>query len=858
MAGKDLITRILIRAKDETAGVFGSLQSRIKAVGLLIAGYFTARTFSDAVESAADFEAAMSRVEAASGASASELQKLRTAADEAGTTTKFTATEAAGALETLAKSGLSAGDAVKALPAVLQLAQAGGVDLGQAAEFVTKAVNGMGLSFEDAGRVADVLAAGANASNTSVEGLAQALSFAAPVAHSLGLSLEETVAIIGKFADAGIDASRAGTALNSILSQFSDPASRFRQELGAAGITTNDFGKALRQLAAAGPAGQKAVLAVGQEAGPALRALLNQGIGALDDLTAKLDNAKGSAAATAATMTNNLQGAVTGLGSAWDALRRTVVEPLLDPIKEQVIALTGRLRDLVTSGVAAQVGEALAAGFRTAAKFLGEFLDKFDGEALVAKLKSFAADAGATLTSIGEKAKAAGDVANLFIGVMRAGFDSLLSVIYKIAEAFSGVASNIVAGASFIAEGLSRISFGSLSEKFRRAAAKMRETSGALWAVSEEFARRSGKAFDDAVAGAEQAQAGWRGLTGQVEEGAAAMREAAPAVAEVGQAATLTADQLDALGEGAEFVDGKVRQVTAAAREAAPAVQAMGDGADEARLNLEQAFKTLNVTSTATLLDTAAKAKAAFDTIRASGTASAADIRKAFEAYAEKAIEANGGVASEALKVEAAINGIALGADKAGDALVGALKPAADEAERLVRNLDDVEAATSRAQSSTGPSGRATSAPAGPDFSAGNNLGTRLGLANFMASAGLDFDTAFQLAKQFVNEDGKVPFFNPPGVKPGETLSVAALRVAQKEVEKQVKARQREADGTAGRSVFAPRTSPGSGDSPTPAPSRSVTVNINLDGRGRVPVVVASERDAQNLLSVLKDLEARS
>lgn len=856
MAGKDLITRILIRAKDETAGVFGSLQKRIVAIGTLIAGYFTARTFGDAIESASDFEAAMSRVEAASGASAAELAQLRTAADEAGTTTKFTATEAAGALETLAKSGLSAGDAVKALPAVLQLAQAGGVELGQSAEFITKAVNGMGLSFDEAGRVADVLAAGANASNTSVEGLAQALSYAAPVANSLGLSLEETAAIVGKFADAGIDASRAGTALNSILSQFSDPASKFRKELGEAGITTNDFGKALHQLAAAGPAGQKAVLAVGQEAGPALRALLNQGIGALDELTAKLENAKGSAAATAATMTNNLQGAVTGLSSAWDALRRAVVDPLLEPIKDQVVALTDRLRGLVTSGVAGQVGEALRAGFETATKVLAGFLDKFDGDALVARLKRFAADAGDTLTSIGEKAKTAGDLASTAFGVMKAGVDTVLAALYKLAAVGASVWASILDGLAKINDGISKVSFGAVSARFAEAAREVRIAADGMRGVSVEFGKSAAQALAAAAEGAEIAARGWQALTGQVDAAADAMGKAAPAAAEVGQAATLTADQLDALGEGAEFVDGQVRKVTAAAREAAPAVKAMGDGADEARLKLEQAFKTLNVTSSATLADTAAKAKAAYETIKASGKASADDIRKAFEAYAEKAIEGNRGVVSESLKVEASLRGVTLEAGKAGGALIGALQPAADEARRLVREIDGVQQSINRVgliKHRDRPD-LADTAPAAGDvpFSAGNALGTRLGIANFMAQAGLDFDTAFQLSKQFTDQNGNVPYFNPPGVRSGETISMAALRVAAEVIEKQVAQRKREADGTAGRVFGRP------GDPPGPAPGRSVTVNINVEGKGRFPVVVADERSAQTLMTALKRLEERS
>ena len=275
-------------------------------VASAIAGYFGISAFVGAVKGAADLEAKLSEVKAVSGATAEEMKLLRKAAEDAGAATKFTATEGADALGNLTRAGLSARDAIAALPAVLQLAQAGGIGLAEASEYITKTVMGMGLAFTDAGRVADVLAAGANASNTSVTGLAQALSYAAPVAKSLGLDLEFTVAVIGKFADAGIDASRAGTALNAILSQFKDPASRFRQELAATGIITGNFEQALRQLAKAGPEGQRAILAVGTEAGPALTALLNQGIGALDALKGKLDEARGSAAATAATMEENL------------------------------------------------------------------------------------------------------------------------------------------------------------------------------------------------------------------------------------------------------------------------------------------------------------------------------------------------------------------------------------------------------------------------------------------------------------------------------------------------------------------------------------------------------------------------
>ena len=221
--------QILINAKDEASAVFGRLQTKVAAVAVAIAGYFGIQLFKDAVQSAADFEAAMSRVEAATGASGKELEALKKAASDAGANTQFTASQAANALENLAKAGLNSTQSVQALNPVLSLAAAADVELATAAEYVTKAVMGMGLSFDDAARVADVLALGANASNSSVTSLSQALSYAAPIAQTVGLTLEETTAIMGKLADAGIDASRSGTSLANILAQFPTHPARSRK-----------------------------------------------------------------------------------------------------------------------------------------------------------------------------------------------------------------------------------------------------------------------------------------------------------------------------------------------------------------------------------------------------------------------------------------------------------------------------------------------------------------------------------------------------------------------------------------------------------------------------------------------------
>lgn len=685
------VTRIIIAAKDEASAVFGSLQTKVAGVAAAIGGYFAGKfIFGDAIGSARDFERAMSSVQAASGATGEDLKTLRTAAEQAGTTTRYSSVEAAGALETLSKSGLSASQSVQALPAVLALAQAGGIELGAAADFVTKAVNGMGLSFGEAGRVADVLAQGANASSTSVDGLAGALSYAAPLAKSLGLSLEQTVAIIGKFADAGIDASRAGTALNSILAQFSDPASRFRRELADAGITTSDFDQALRQLAAAGPSGQRAINAVGQEAGPALRALLNQGMGALDELRGKLESSAGSAKAFGEVVSNNLDGAVKGLGSAWDATIIKLGTPVLDTLKGQVNAIAARLQEFVANGTATRFGESIRAAFESAGTWVAEFFGKIDFTTLATGLQAFAARAGEYFAIIGQRATQASAALQTAWGVMSAGVNAVMGALFKVAEAFSGVVSNILSGVALLNEGLARVTFGGVSERFRTMAEEIRTHAGAMWAVSEEFAQRSSAAFDGVVNGAETARAGWAKLTTGAQESATA---ATAAMQQVAEQAGITADQLDALGANAEVSAGKVVQAGEVSAQAANGMSKLADGAKSAAdkvrdaaasaEQIESAFKRLGVTSSAELQRTARNAQRDFEMIRDSGTASTRDIQSAFAAYAEKAIAANNGVADAAIRAQAAQLGLSVEADSSGRIVVRSMQEAAAATQRV-------------------------------------------------------------------------------------------------------------------------------------------------------------------------------
>ena len=689
---------ILINAKDNASSVFSSLEGKVAAVGTAIAAYFGVSAFVGVVEGAADLEAGMSRVQAATGASAEEMAKLRKAAEDAGANTKFTSTEAAAALENLAKAGLSANDSIAALPAVLQLAQAGDIELATASEFVTKAVMGMGLAFTDAGRVADVLAMGANATNTSVTGLAEALSYAAPVAQSMGLSLESTVAIIGKFADAGIDASRAGTALNSILSQFADPASKFREELGAASITTGNFEDALHQLAAAGPAGSKAINAVGQEAGPALRALLNQGMGALDDLTGKLKNAEGSAAAAAKVMSDNLNGSLNGLSSAWDTLKNSLGTPVLPVLKDGVDQLAGALKSAVEDGTIGKFGEAIATAFQVGIKWAKEFIGQVDFNQLTTDLSAFADRAGEVFDQVGEYATNAGNSVKLAYGVMSAGVNTVLTAIYGIGSVFAEVASGIMAGVAKLRDGMAAITFGDLSKSFSLAADDARNAAQGFGDAAQAMRDKASQSFDDVASAAQTARNGFAGLVGAVEDAAPAADTASKAIADMASQieaagkkteaaksatdskaesdkaaaqaiATLRAEYADLVAKGdLQAAAVKITEINKALAGTPAAAKNAGQSAQDAALKIQAAFDALGVTSSAALAETATKAQAAYEVIKTSGTSTARDIGEAFKVAADKAIAANNGIAPSWVAAEAATRGYKVEVDAAGKA----------------------------------------------------------------------------------------------------------------------------------------------------------------------------------------------
>ena len=168
-----------------------------------------------AVKTAADFDTAMSQVAAVSGATGSDLDALRDKAREMGSKTKFSASEAAEAMNYMAMAGWKTEDMLSGIEGIMNLAAASGEDLATTSDIVTDALTAFGLTAADSGHFADILAAASSNANTNVSMMGETFKYCAPIAGALGFSAEDTAEAIGLMANAGIKSTQAGTALHA-------------------------------------------------------------------------------------------------------------------------------------------------------------------------------------------------------------------------------------------------------------------------------------------------------------------------------------------------------------------------------------------------------------------------------------------------------------------------------------------------------------------------------------------------------------------------------------------------------------------------------------------------------------------
>ena len=299
-----------------------------------------------AVKTAADFDSAMSRVAAVSGATGADLDALRDKAREMGEKTKFSASEAAEAMNYMAMAGWKTEDMLSGIEGVMNLAAASGEDLATTSDIVTDALTAFGLSAADSGHFADILAAASSNANTNVSMMGETFKYCAPIAGALGFSAEDTAEAIGLMANAGIKSSQAGTALRTIMNNLSGDVKICGSAIGEVTVATTNADGSMRDLsdiladcreAFAGltesEKAQAAESLVGKNAMSGFLALMNAGEGDIEKLSSAIADCDGTAVGMAETMQDNLAGQLQILKSQLEELAISFGELLMPAVR---------------------------------------------------------------------------------------------------------------------------------------------------------------------------------------------------------------------------------------------------------------------------------------------------------------------------------------------------------------------------------------------------------------------------------------------------------------------------------------------------------------------------------------------
>ena len=362
-----------------------SAGQKIMPASMAVAGLGAA-----AVKTAADFDSGMSKVAAISGATGDDLDALRDKAREMGAKTKFSASEAADAMNYMAMAGWKTEDMLSGIEGIMNLAAASGEDLAATSDIVTDALTAFGLSAQDSGHFADILAAASSNANTNVSMMGETFKYCAPIAGALGFSAEDTAQAIGLMANAGIKGSQAGTALRTIMNNLTGEIKLSGKALGDVTIATTNADGSMRDLSdiladcrgafsqlSESEQAAAAEALVGKNAMSGFLALMNAGEGDIDKLSSAIDSCSD-------TFVKTVDGAIIPMSQAleegidwveeYNGVAEQMAAVMQDNLGGQLTILKSQLQELAIS-----FGEMLMPAIRAIVSKIQAFVDKLNG-----------------------------------------------------------------------------------------------------------------------------------------------------------------------------------------------------------------------------------------------------------------------------------------------------------------------------------------------------------------------------------------------------------------------------------------------------------------------------------------------
>lgn len=383
------------------SNAFGTVSGALVSAGIAEGLHEIWEAYIECVDLAADFEETMSTVRALSGANADEIALLTARAKELGASTMYTAQESAQAMTYMAMAGWDANQMLSGMDGVLSLAAASGEDLASVSDIVTDNLTAFGLKASDTAHFADVLAAAATNSNTSVAIMGETFKNSAAVAGALEYSIEDVAVAVGLMANAGVKGSNAGTALRNIFTGLLSGVTLTSEAFGEleysavnADGTMKPFSQTIQELRGyfdqmtGAEKTMNAQTIAGQRAFAGFLSILNATDEDYNALAASIAACDGAAEKMAQIKMDNLRGDVTLLQSAWDALRVTVGEQFNPELRRTV-----QIGTSVTSWLNEFAGEhpALTRGIMATVAALGALSVGLIGIATAIKVASIPA-----------------------------------------------------------------------------------------------------------------------------------------------------------------------------------------------------------------------------------------------------------------------------------------------------------------------------------------------------------------------------------------------------------------------------------------------------------------------------------
>lgn len=337
----------------------------LESTGKMLTGAITAPVIgvgAAALKAGRSFTDEMNTVQAVSGATGKDFEKLTALARKMGAETKFSASESAEALKYMGMAGWDTQQMTAGLEPILNLAVAAGTDLATTSDIVTDALTAFGMKAEDTAHFTDVLAQASNSANTDVVGLGEAFKYVAPVAGSLGYSVEDVSLALGTMANAGIKGAKAGRALSTSIMRLGSPTAEMSGALSKLGVSLTDSeGKMLplrtvleqlrgsfkglteeQQLAYASTI-------FGKDAASSMLPILNASQSEWDKLAGSIDNAQGATKRMRDIMEDSLGGDFDKLKSAAEGALLDIfdiIEPTVRNIMQKVSGLLEKFHSL--------------------------------------------------------------------------------------------------------------------------------------------------------------------------------------------------------------------------------------------------------------------------------------------------------------------------------------------------------------------------------------------------------------------------------------------------------------------------------------------------------------------------------